>query len=119
MALDKLPNFLARPTPDHKPGPHHQCSIHLNCESIEVLETAYKEAINGRPSARYLQYSTGNCTCIWLNKKYSIHSIPATNSTEGKRAEPPETPDFALHLWYLVYVCYVEPGPAQHKVRQG
>uniref|UniRef100_A0A3P8V9Y9 Pyridine nucleotide-disulfide oxidoreductase domain-containing protein 2 n=1 Tax=Cynoglossus semilaevis TaxID=244447 RepID=A0A3P8V9Y9_CYNSE len=52
VALDKLPNFLARPTPDHKPGPHHQCSIHLNCESIEVLETAYKEAINGRPSAR-------------------------------------------------------------------
>ncbi|CAJ1067644.1 pyridine nucleotide-disulfide oxidoreductase domain-containing protein 2 isoform X1 [Xyrichtys novacula] len=52
VAVDKLPNFLATPTPDNKPGPHHQCSIHLNCESVEVLETAYKEAMNGRPSAR-------------------------------------------------------------------
>ncbi|XP_073338558.1 pyridine nucleotide-disulfide oxidoreductase domain-containing protein 2 [Pagrus major] len=52
VAVDKLPNFLASPTPDNKPGPHHQCSIHLNCESVEVLETAYKEAMNGRPSAR-------------------------------------------------------------------
>nr|XP_046257561.1 pyridine nucleotide-disulfide oxidoreductase domain-containing protein 2 [Scatophagus argus] len=52
VAVDKLPNFLASPTPDDKPGPHHQCSIHLNCESVEVLETAYKDAMNGRPSAR-------------------------------------------------------------------
>ncbi|KAM9847649.1 pyridine nucleotide-disulfide oxidoreductase domain-containing protein 2 isoform 2-T2 [Aulostomus maculatus] len=52
VAVDKLPNFLAAPTPDGKPGPHHQCSIHLNCESVEVLEAAYKEAMNGRPSAR-------------------------------------------------------------------
>ncbi|KAM9344630.1 pyridine nucleotide-disulfide oxidoreductase domain-containing protein 2 [Symphorus nematophorus] len=52
VAVDKLPNFLASPTPDDKPGPHHQCSIHLNCESVEILETAYKEAMNGRPSAR-------------------------------------------------------------------
>ncbi|XP_037541533.1 pyridine nucleotide-disulfide oxidoreductase domain-containing protein 2 [Nematolebias whitei] len=52
VAIDKLPNFLASPTPDGKPGPHHQCSIHLNCESVDVLETAYKDAVNGRPSAR-------------------------------------------------------------------
>ncbi|XP_070833890.1 pyridine nucleotide-disulfide oxidoreductase domain-containing protein 2 [Chaetodon trifascialis] len=52
VAVDKLPNFLASPTPDGKPGPHHQCSIHLNCESVGLLETAYKEAMNGRPSAR-------------------------------------------------------------------
>uniref|UniRef100_A0A3B4B966 Pyridine nucleotide-disulfide oxidoreductase domain-containing protein 2 n=1 Tax=Periophthalmus magnuspinnatus TaxID=409849 RepID=A0A3B4B966_9GOBI len=52
VAVDKLPNFLAAPTPDNKPGPHHQCSIHLNCESVEVLETAYREAMHGRPSSR-------------------------------------------------------------------
>lgn len=55
MAVDRLPSFLAAPTPDGKPGPHHQCSIHLNCESVAVLETAYKEALNGRPSARFDQ----------------------------------------------------------------
>ncbi|XP_037639340.1 pyridine nucleotide-disulfide oxidoreductase domain-containing protein 2 [Sebastes umbrosus] len=52
VAVNKLPNFLASPTPDDKPGPHHQCSIHLNCESVELLETAYKEAVNGRCSTR-------------------------------------------------------------------
>ncbi|KAE8280631.1 Pyridine nucleotide-disulfide oxidoreductase domain-containing protein 2 [Larimichthys crocea] len=52
VAVDKLPNFLASPTPDDKPGPHHQCSIHLNCENMEILETAYSEALNGRPSTR-------------------------------------------------------------------
>lgn len=55
VAVDRLPNFLAAPTPDGKPGPHHQCSIHINCESVEVLETAYKEAMNGRPSSRFTQ----------------------------------------------------------------
>lgn len=52
VAVDKLPNFLAAPTPDGKPGPHHQCSIHLNCESVEVLEDAYKDAMNGCFSKR-------------------------------------------------------------------
>ncbi|XP_077469432.1 pyridine nucleotide-disulfide oxidoreductase domain-containing protein 2 [Stigmatopora argus] len=52
VAVDKLPNFLAAPTPDNRPGPHHQCSIHINCESVDVLEAAYKEAMNGRPSTR-------------------------------------------------------------------
>lgn len=52
VAVDKLPNFLASPTPLNKPGPHHQCSIHLNCESVEVLEIAYKEAMNGQASSR-------------------------------------------------------------------
>lgn len=52
VAVDKLPNFLAMPTPDDKPGPHHQCSIHLNCENVNILEAAYKDAMNGRPSAR-------------------------------------------------------------------
>lgn len=53
MAVDKLPNFLAAPnTADGKPGPHHQCSIHLNCESVEVLEEAYMEGLQGHPSSR-------------------------------------------------------------------
>ncbi|KAJ3610584.1 hypothetical protein NHX12_022676 [Muraenolepis orangiensis] len=52
LAVDKLPNFLAAPTPDGRPGPHHQSSIHLNCESVELLETAYKECINGKYSSR-------------------------------------------------------------------
>ncbi|KAJ8250726.1 hypothetical protein COCON_G00226480 [Conger conger] len=53
VAVDRLPNFLAMPNAaDGTPGPHHQCSIHLNCESVEVLEAAYREGKQGRPSAR-------------------------------------------------------------------
>ncbi|XP_077351346.1 pyridine nucleotide-disulfide oxidoreductase domain-containing protein 2-like isoform X2 [Festucalex cinctus] len=52
VAVDKLPNFLAAPTPDNKPGPHHQCSIHINCDRVDILEAAYMEAMNGRPSTR-------------------------------------------------------------------
>ncbi|KAI5606326.1 pyridine nucleotide-disulfide oxidoreductase domain-containing protein 2, partial [Silurus asotus] len=53
VAVDKLPNFLAAPNAaDGKPRPHHQCSIHLNCESVEKLEAAYSEGQQGRPSSR-------------------------------------------------------------------
>uniref|UniRef100_A0AAY3ZWA4 Pyridine nucleotide-disulfide oxidoreductase domain-containing protein 2 n=1 Tax=Denticeps clupeoides TaxID=299321 RepID=A0AAY3ZWA4_9TELE len=53
VAVDRLPNFLAAPNVgEGKPGPHHQCSIHLNCESMEALEEAYRDAWQGRPSAR-------------------------------------------------------------------
>ncbi|XP_051946217.1 pyridine nucleotide-disulfide oxidoreductase domain-containing protein 2-like isoform X1 [Xyrauchen texanus] len=53
VAVDRLPNFLAAPnSADGKPGPHHQCSIHLNCESVELLEEAYREGQQGRPSSR-------------------------------------------------------------------
>ncbi|KPP59724.1 pyridine nucleotide-disulfide oxidoreductase domain-containing protein 2-like, partial [Scleropages formosus] len=53
IAVDRLPNFLAAPNrSDSLPGPHHQCSIHINCESVDVLEKAYQECKHGRPSTR-------------------------------------------------------------------
>ncbi|NXD14723.1 PYRD2 protein, partial [Nothocercus nigrocapillus] len=53
VAVDRLPNFLAAPNArDDRPLPHHQCSIHLNCESSELLHRAFADASNGRPSSR-------------------------------------------------------------------
>ncbi|XP_048865099.1 pyridine nucleotide-disulfide oxidoreductase domain-containing protein 2 [Brienomyrus brachyistius] len=53
VAVDRLPDFLAAPNRGHDlPGPHHQCSIHLNCENMDILEEAYQEAREGRPSTR-------------------------------------------------------------------
>ncbi|NWI08847.1 PYRD2 protein, partial [Crypturellus soui] len=53
VAVDRLPNFLAAPNArDDQPLPHHQCSIHLNCESSELLHRAFAEARDGRPSSR-------------------------------------------------------------------
>ncbi|XP_066476714.1 pyridine nucleotide-disulfide oxidoreductase domain-containing protein 2 isoform X1 [Tiliqua scincoides] len=53
VAVDRLPNFLAAPnTSDGHPLPHHQCSIHLNCEDMHLLHQAFEDACHGRPSGR-------------------------------------------------------------------
>uniref|UniRef100_A0A8B9PL88 Pyridine nucleotide-disulfide oxidoreductase domain-containing protein 2 n=1 Tax=Apteryx owenii TaxID=8824 RepID=A0A8B9PL88_APTOW len=53
VAVDRLPNFLAAPNArDGQPLPHHQCSIHLNCESTQLLHQAFAEASDGHPSSR-------------------------------------------------------------------
>ncbi|KAF0027470.1 hypothetical protein F2P81_020211 [Scophthalmus maximus] len=69
VAVDKLPNFLARPTPDGIPGPHHQCSIHLNCESVEVY-CAFKRRSSGRTGRR----------CLTLRKWTKPPEIPADST---------------------------------------
>ncbi|MED6271535.1 Pyridine nucleotide-disulfide oxidoreductase domain-containing protein 2, partial [Characodon lateralis] len=95
-AVDKLPNFLASPTPDDKPGPQHQCSIHLNCENVDILEAAYKEAKNGRPSARPMVEMTipsvldptlapSGCHVVSLFTQFSPYHIEGKEWTEQDR----------------------------------
>ncbi|KAG8523508.1 Pyridine nucleotide-disulfide oxidoreductase domain-containing protein 2 [Galemys pyrenaicus] len=53
VAVDRLPNFLAVPNaPSGQPLPHHQCSIHLNCEDTLLLHQAFEDAGAGLPSRR-------------------------------------------------------------------
>uniref|UniRef100_A0A8C5LGF5 Pyridine nucleotide-disulfide oxidoreductase domain-containing protein 2 n=1 Tax=Jaculus jaculus TaxID=51337 RepID=A0A8C5LGF5_JACJA len=53
VAVDRLPNFLAAPNaPTGQPLPHHQCSIHLNCEDTLLLHQAFEDAMDGLPSHR-------------------------------------------------------------------
>ena len=53
MAVKELPNFLADPTRDQgMAGPHHQTTIHLNCESVELIDQAYYDAQEGLISKR-------------------------------------------------------------------
>uniref|UniRef100_A0A3Q3BG78 Pyridine nucleotide-disulfide oxidoreductase domain-containing protein 2 n=2 Tax=Kryptolebias marmoratus TaxID=37003 RepID=A0A3Q3BG78_KRYMA len=96
VAIDKLPNFLAFPTPDDKPAPLHQCSIHLNCESVDVLETAYKDAVNGRPSARPMMEMTipsvldptlapPGCHVVSLFTQFTPYHIEGQEWTEQDR----------------------------------
>jgi phytoene dehydrogenase-like protein len=55
LAVKRLPNFLADPNKDSNiPMPHHQCTIHLNCENIQLIDDAYKNAklnsiLNSKP----------------------------------------------------------------------
>ncbi|NXG78142.1 PYRD2 protein, partial [Baryphthengus martii] len=53
VAVDQLPSFLAAPnTRDDRPLPHHQCSIHLNCEGTHLLHQAFTDATHGHASSR-------------------------------------------------------------------
>nr|XP_045217281.1 pyridine nucleotide-disulfide oxidoreductase domain-containing protein 2 isoform X2 [Macaca fascicularis] len=53
VAVDRLPSFLAAPNaPRGHPLPHHQCSIHLNCEDTLLLHQAFEDAMDGLPSHR-------------------------------------------------------------------
>ncbi|XP_004087605.2 pyridine nucleotide-disulfide oxidoreductase domain-containing protein 2 isoform X2 [Nomascus leucogenys] len=53
VAVDRLPSFLVAPNaPRGQPLPHHQCSIHLNCEDTLLLHQAFEDAVYGLPSHR-------------------------------------------------------------------
>ncbi|KAM9702608.1 pyridine nucleotide-disulfide oxidoreductase domain-containing protein 2 isoform 3-T3 [Dama dama] len=55
VAVNRLPDFLAAPnTPSGQPLPHHQCSIHLNCEDTLLVHRAFEDALDGLPSERPL-----------------------------------------------------------------
>jgi len=47
VAVDKIPNFLAKPNLKGKERecmPHHQCTIHLNCENLDLVHEGYLQA---------------------------------------------------------------------------
>lgn len=52
LAVNKLPNFLANPNiQDNVPMPHHQTTIHLNGENMQLLDQAYLDLnVSKRPS---------------------------------------------------------------------
>ncbi|KAJ9583311.1 hypothetical protein L9F63_022328, partial [Diploptera punctata] len=53
VALRELPNFRADPTVSEKRAmPHHQCTIHINCENMDLITQAYNGATDGYFSQR-------------------------------------------------------------------
>ncbi|RZF43771.1 hypothetical protein LSTR_LSTR009194 [Laodelphax striatellus] len=48
VALSRLPSFDADPTTSSVEMPHHQATIHLNCENTSLLNEAYQDGFNGR-----------------------------------------------------------------------
>ena len=54
VAVKEIPNFLA--DPNKKTGevmPHHQATIHLNCEHSDLIHDAFLDAQQGKFSKRY------------------------------------------------------------------
>ncbi|EFO92157.1 hypothetical protein CRE_11146 [Caenorhabditis remanei] len=52
VAVKELPNFLAKPNHGTEPMPHHQTTIHMNCENMQVVHDAVMDYKNGRYSRR-------------------------------------------------------------------
>ncbi|XP_065175374.1 pyridine nucleotide-disulfide oxidoreductase domain-containing protein 2-like [Sycon ciliatum] len=52
VALSSIPDFLSAPnTAPGVPGPHHRATIHINCESMRQVHSAYSDAaFRGVPS---------------------------------------------------------------------
>ncbi|ONK74506.1 uncharacterized protein A4U43_C03F7070 [Asparagus officinalis] len=53
LAVDRLPQFLCSNS-DPEAGPQHVGTIHIGSESMEEIDLAYKDALNGVPSKRPL-----------------------------------------------------------------
>ncbi|KAJ3674449.1 hypothetical protein LUZ60_005065 [Juncus effusus] len=54
LAVDKLPNFKCCKNSSLKGGPEHIGTIHIGSESMEEIDEAYKDALNGESSRRPL-----------------------------------------------------------------
>ncbi|EYC21034.1 hypothetical protein Y032_0020g192 [Ancylostoma ceylanicum] len=52
VAVRELPSFSCRPNAGASPMPHHQTTIHLNCESMEVVDEAVRDYRSGLWSRR-------------------------------------------------------------------
>uniref|UniRef100_A0A7E4UXW8 Pyridine nucleotide-disulfide oxidoreductase domain-containing protein 2 n=1 Tax=Panagrellus redivivus TaxID=6233 RepID=A0A7E4UXW8_PANRE len=53
VALSEIPNFSAVPNPStHAILPHHQTTIHINCENMELLDSAYTDYQQGHWSRK-------------------------------------------------------------------
>jgi phytoene desaturase len=50
-AMNELPNYTARPTPDGGPGEHHG-AIQFICPTVKTLEDAYDDFLRGEVSRR-------------------------------------------------------------------
>uniref|UniRef100_A0A672IKJ9 Pyridine nucleotide-disulfide oxidoreductase domain-containing protein 2 n=1 Tax=Salarias fasciatus TaxID=181472 RepID=A0A672IKJ9_SALFA len=87
VAVDKLPNFLASPTPDDKPGPHHQCSIHLNCENVELYSLPEKKPMLEMtiPSVLDPTLAPPGCHVVSLFTQFTPYHIEGREWTDEDR----------------------------------
>ncbi|GLJ29666.1 hypothetical protein SUGI_0584980 [Cryptomeria japonica] len=54
LAVDRLPQFRSCKPCSTEGGPEHRGTIHLGADSMEEIDMAYRDALNGHPSRRPL-----------------------------------------------------------------
>ena len=98
VALSGLPNFSGH-IPNFSqgtPSPHHQCTIHLNCESTELIHQAYLPALQGHYSDRSTLIGHTHiytCTCT-----YNAHVYVPQQQVNPLRTHS--------HIYIYVHVQY-------------
>ncbi|CAI5775219.1 nucleotide-disulfide oxidoreductase domain-containing 2 [Podarcis lilfordi] len=109
VAVDRLPDFRAAPNArDGCPLPHHQCSIHLNCEDIQLLHQAFEDACQGRPSSRPMielcipsaldpSLAPPGCHVVSLFTQYTPYTLAG-----GKQWDDREREDYADRVFDCV-----------------
>nr|XP_028586423.1 pyridine nucleotide-disulfide oxidoreductase domain-containing protein 2 isoform X5 [Podarcis muralis] len=109
VAVDRLPDFRAAPNArDGCPLPHHQCSIHLNCEDIQLLHQAFEDACQGRPSSRPMielcipsaldpTLAPSGCHVVSLFTQYTPYTLAG-----GKQWDDREREDYADRVFDCV-----------------
>ncbi|KAE9415486.1 hypothetical protein Angca_002648 [Angiostrongylus cantonensis] len=52
VAVAELPSFACNPNSGKRPLPHHQTTIHMNCEDMDTIHGAFTDFMNGNWSRR-------------------------------------------------------------------
>ena len=100
VAVNRLPNFLADPNPGPNEAlPHHQCTIHMNCEDSALLHDAYKDAeVKGTYSKKPMIEMTipsvlddslappGHHVCLFFTQ-YTPYNLPNGQAWDAKMRE--------------------------------
>ncbi|CAB3406039.1 unnamed protein product [Caenorhabditis bovis] len=98
VAVKELPNFVARPNQGTDPMPHHQTTIHMNCESMQLVHEGVMDYRNGRysrkpviemtiPSSVDRSLVDGDGHVVLLFTQYTPYSPTDGEWTEEKKKE--------------------------------
>ncbi|CAF0782381.1 unnamed protein product [Didymodactylos carnosus] len=80
LALKGIPNFTVDPnTTSSGIMPHHQCTIHLNTETMGSLQGAYIDALNGKPSQQPMIEMVGISEQIPVIPSVLDHTLAPNN----------------------------------------
>lgn len=96
VAVNRLPSFLANPNcVDGVPLPHHQSTIHLNCEDISLIDEAYLACKRGEwsprpviemtiPSAKDPTLAPPGCHVVQLFTMYTPYTLAGGRSWDDR-----------------------------------
>lgn len=109
VAVKEIPNFIADPNINkNTPMPHHQCTIHVNCESTDLIHSGFADAQAGRfsqkpmiemviPSSLDPTIAPPGCHCVLLFTQYTPYKL-----SDGKEWDDQTRNDYADTVFDII-----------------